>query len=278
MLGRRNGRSYECVIIDLNTQRDFCDPNGLYPVANLEQLVPALRHVVEWAGQNEAPVISSLESHRQWELPRGGLPLLCCIDGTVGQRKVEFTLFANRVCVEADNTLAVPFDLFSDCQQVIFRKRTEDLLANPKADRFLTHLAVDEYLILGNCLESAVKAVTLGLLARNKRVTVVLDACGYWDLATADLAVRQISAKGARILNVEDLVKRTLERRYRCTAYEAYGNGNGHANGNGNGNGNGKANGNGHTKQNGRYGSDADFNGDELRGLLENFTDPRMLE
>jgi len=225
--------------------------------------------VIMWTRANDAPMISSLESHRQWELPRGGVPVLCCVDGSPGQRKVDFTLLPNRVCVEVDNTLAVPFDLFRECQQVIFRKRTDDLLANPKADRFLTHLACEEFVVFGNGLESAVKAVTLGLLTRNKRVTVVLDACGYWDIASADLAVRQVAAKGASVVTISELMARSLTKRLRCGSAEPHGN---------NGS-NGKNGGNGKVPH-GTAGQprSSDRNGEELKGLLDPEHSPRMAE
>ena len=205
---RRNGRVIECVAVDLNTQRDFCDQTGAYPVANIPQLIPAVRRVVAWTRRHHVPVISSVESHRLWEVPSTHRAL-CCIDGTAGQRKVEFTLFPNRVWVEVDNTLAVPTDLFKSCQQVIFPKRTDDLLANPKADRFLTHLVTEEFIVFGNGVECAVKALSLGLLARNRRVTIVIDACGYWDQSLADLALRQIVAKGAKLVTSDELIART---------------------------------------------------------------------
>jgi len=232
MIARRNGRTFECVVVDLDTQRDFCDPQGAYPVANLPGLIPAIRRVIAWTKRNHAPVVSSLESHRLWELPSDGRSLLFCIDGTAGQRKLACTVFASRARVEMDNTLAVPIDLFGQYQQVIFRKRTDDLLANPKADRFLTQLPAQEFVVFGNGLESSVKALTLGLLAREKRVTIVFDACGYWDRSTAELALRQVSAKGAAVVSVSELLARKLDRRYRypITIHDAEGNG-GYANG-----------------------------------------------
>jgi nicotinamidase-related amidase len=228
MFGRRNNHVYECVAVDLNTQRDYCDPDGLCPVGNTIQLVPALQSVMGWIRRNRIPVISSVESHRRWEVPRNGHPVHCCIDGTPGQRKLDFTIFPARIYVEADNTLAVSSDLFAQGQQVVFRKRTDDLLANPKADRFLTHLTVKEYIVFGNGLESAVKALVLGLLARNKRVLVVLDACGFWDYSTANLAVRQMAAKGAELTTVAQLILRRVTRRAQfenCEESDSNGNG-----------------------------------------------------
>jgi nicotinamidase-related amidase len=238
MGGRRNGRAFECVIVDVNTQRDFCEADGARPVANAPLLIGQLRRVVAWAKRNQAPVISSVEAHRPFELSDAGHPP-CCVDGSCGQRKLEFTLFPAHAWLEADNTLAVPPDLFSHYQQVIFQKRTDDLLSNPKADRLLGQLPAQEYILFGTGLECSVKALALALLARGKQVTVVVDACGFWHRATADLALRQIAAKGARLSCVDELRLRKLDRHYRYSLLPEMTNGNGHGHGNGQGNGNG---------------------------------------
>ena len=72
MIRHLNGRAPECVIVDLNTQHDFCDPAGALPVANLQALLPALRRVVRWGEANDLPVISSVESHRSTDVVYGG--------------------------------------------------------------------------------------------------------------------------------------------------------------------------------------------------------------
>ncbi len=210
----RSGRAYECVIVDVNTQYDFCDRAGAFPVANTKELIPALRRVIAWTKRNHAPVVSSVESHRPSELSDNGHPSYC-VDGTEGQRKIDFTVFPLRVIVEVDNTCAVPDDLFHHWQQVLFRKRTEDLLTNPKADCLLTRLPVEEYILFGTGLERSVKTLAIALLIREKAVTVIGDACGYWHKPAADLALRQMAAKGARLISVEQLMTRKLARRHR---------------------------------------------------------------
>lgn len=239
MLARRDGRAFECVVVDLNTQRDFCDARGAHPVANLGDLYGNLRRAVAWAKRNQAPVISSVESHRLWEVPANGSNILCCLEGSSGQKKLDFTLFPSRECADADNTLAVPVDFFRDFQQVIFRKRTDDLLANPKADRFLTQLAVEEFVVFGIGIESSVKALALALLTRSRPVTVVVDACGYWDSGAADLALRQIAAKGAKLITIDSLAGRKLDRSVRYAHVRNGRNGHNGHNGNGNGHHNG---------------------------------------
>ena len=232
MNGRGNGRVYECVTVDLNTQRDFCEGAGALPVTNLGEFIPALRRVIAWAKRNYAPVISSLHSHRPLELPEPDRPVHC-VDGSNGQRKIPFTVFPLSTRIEFDNMLSVPLDLFRHYQQVMFRMRADDLLGNPKADRFLTQLPTDEFIIFGNAIECSIKALALGLLARHKKVTVVVDACGYWSKGAADLALRQMAAKGARLITVDELSARKLSRRRRyrtATVRRTSPNGNGRGN------------------------------------------------
>ena len=150
MVGQVNGRAWQCVLVDLNTQRDFLEPTAVCRVRNGEQLLSTVRRVVAWAKWNHVPVISAVDAHRHAESTHDGFPLHC-IDGTRGQGKIPWTLFGSRVRVEADNTLSLSLDLFESHQQVIFRKRTHDLFSNPKADRFLTQLRAEEF-ILGSKL------------------------------------------------------------------------------------------------------------------------------
>lgn len=213
MLGqpKAQGKCLPCVLIDVNTQHDFLDPGGAWPALNRETLVPALRRVIAWAKWNHVPVVSSVECHWRDEVRPGRAPLHC-LDGTPGQEKVPFTIFASYVKVEGDNTLSVPIDLFRKHQQVIFRKRTNDFFQNPKADRFLTQLPATEFVLAGLGLESAIKAIALGLIARGKSVSVVTEACGFFDRSEGELAARLLEAKGVRMLTANELVARKLPR------------------------------------------------------------------
>jgi hypothetical protein len=106
-------------------------------------------------------------------------------------------------------------DLFANYQQVIFWKRTEDLLSNPKADRLISHAPIGEFLLFGVAIENSVKTLALALMARNKAVTIVADACGFWSEGTADQALRQVEAKGAKIIRVDTLLAQKLDRKVR---------------------------------------------------------------
>ena len=216
MISRNDVYVFECVVVDMNTQTDFCSVGGAHPVMNHESLIRELRRVIAWTKRNGVPVVSSVDSHRERDIQHVDYPP-CCVDGSNGQTKVSFTIMPRSARVEVDNTLSIPLNLFSTFQQLLFRMRDGDLLSNPKADRFLTQLPTRQFLVVGNVLEKAVKTLVLGLLTRHKEVAVVVEACGYWNKPTSELALRQMVAKGATLISVDDLLLRRLSnrRRYR---------------------------------------------------------------
>ncbi len=85
----------------------------------------------------------------------------------------------------------------------------------------MTQLPTEEFLLFGNTLECSIKALTLALLTRHKKVIVVVDACGYWNKACADLALRQMAAKGGFFTTVDQLRTRKLDRSHRYAVTRA---------------------------------------------------------
>ncbi len=159
---------------------------------------------MSWARASRIPIISSIDTHRDNEIRQGIPPH--CLEGTPGQRKLDFTLMRHRRLVETDTTLALPLDLLDSYHQVIFRKRGRDFFANPKADRLLTDLDAAEIIVCGVGLECCVRSLVLGLKARHKQVTLIPEACGSWNCVDGELAARLMEAKGVRILSVDELV------------------------------------------------------------------------
>jgi len=202
---------FKRVLIDLNTQCDFLLPRGALPVANREQIVSNIRRIMSWARLQCVPVVSSLDAHRADESPNG-LPRHC-VDNTAGQRKLPFTLLPRRVLLHGDNTFDVPLDPFRRYNQLIFTKRTRDFLSNPKADRLINEIDARCFVLFGVITEHCIKAASLGLMARGRHVAVVTDACGHWSRPDAELALRQIEAKGAVMITSDELISGAADAR-----------------------------------------------------------------
>lgn len=194
----------EYVLIDMNTQRDFLDPDGAAPVHNREAVTTGLRKVFATAQQYQVPIVSAVDSHRETEPPHDGFPKHC-IEGTPGQRKLTFTLLQKRIFIEANNNLDLPKNLLNNYRQVIFRRRTIDLLDNPKADRLLGGLTDEHLLVFGVGLERSIRRLILCLLARGHKIGFIPEACGYWSETEADLTERLVMAKGTQRVPLADL-------------------------------------------------------------------------
>ncbi|HWL93040.1 MAG TPA: isochorismatase family protein [Phycisphaerae bacterium] len=208
-----NGRrvALERILLDLNTQCDFLLPGGALPVSNRGEIMPRIRQLMNWARLHQTPVISSLEAHRSSETFRGLPPH--CLDRTLGQKKLPFTLMPSRLLLMGDNTSDLPIEPFRKFQQIIFTKRNADFLSNPKADRLINSISPGYWIIFGITATHCVKAVTLGLLARHHKIVVVRDACGYWSAADGEHAFRQMEAKGAMLVATEDVLNGTVAER-----------------------------------------------------------------
>lgn len=245
---RRN--SFNRILVDLNTQCDLLLPRGALPVTNRTEILPNIRRLMSWGRIEAIPVISTLEAHRPGESLQG-LPSYC-IDRTSGQRKLPFTLLPRRLVCTGDNTFDLPFDIFRRYQQVIFTKRKRDFLSNPKADRLVNLVSSHHLVVFGTVAEHCVKAAVLGLLARQHRIAVVTDACGFWSAGDAELAMRQLDAKGAVLVTTEELISGAADERIKASRpmifsdteepQAVHAGGNGHGNGR---NGHAKSNGNG---------------------------------
>lgn len=201
-MGRFLRRRFRRVLVDVDTQYD------LFVQANHDAtaLLGRVRRLMAWARQRHVPVVSTALS-RPYSVSTVRTPGApdACIEGTPGQQKLRYTTLPVRVVFGAENRFDLPRNLLEDYQQVIFEKRSADPFAQPRADRLLTDLKADEFVVFGMGTSTAVKATVLGLLHRGKRVLVVYDAVERSDRRATTMALRQMEAKGARMVTTEYL-------------------------------------------------------------------------
>jgi nicotinamidase-related amidase len=186
------------VIIDVNTQKDFFLDDGRIRVGNRRRILIHIRRLMAMARVRHIPVISISEVHPQ---NNGGF----CVDGTEGQKKLNYTLLNNRASFAADNNTDFPVDLLRKYNQIILHKRSLDPFDEPSIDRLLSEVRANEFIIIGASIEGAIEATALGLLQRGKKVTVVVDAVGARDKQKAKHSLRKIAAKGARLVETRRL-------------------------------------------------------------------------
>ena len=266
-------RRIKRVFIDVDTQRDSMYPHGADYFPQAGRIAPRVARLFRCAKSQGYPVISTTMCLRN-DVSARPRPGNGCVEGTNGQKKPAFALLAKRVSFGTNGGTDLPLKILSRCQQLIFEKRGANPFEHPKLDRLLNQVRASEYVVFGLATEEAVKHTVLGLLARGKQVRLVIDATAGRDRHETEMALRQMLAKGARIITARELAptmqprlasKKTGKRlvitpqtptskiatRLIVAALSAGGNGDGNGNGNGNGkkskvhgdNGNGNGNG-----------------------------------
>jgi len=192
------------IVIDIDTQADFFLAGGSACVRNHRRVISNIRRTVAWARRKNIRMISTIHTNNS----RSGANF--CVPGTDGHMKLSYTIRHSHVGFQADGCTDLPRDILLQHDQIVIEKRCTDPFDEPRVDRMLSELKVDEYIVIGAVTEDAVKAAVLGLLARRKNVTVLTDAVGSHDKAAAQKALRQMEAKGAKLTEAKILYGTSL--------------------------------------------------------------------
>ncbi|MEJ2701536.1 MAG: isochorismatase family protein, partial [Sedimentisphaerales bacterium] len=163
MILQRLKKHRRYLLLDIDTQRDFLLAEGRACVRNHSEVLINIRRIMAWSRRRHVRVISTAEVHPN---NNGASVIPYCIDGTAGQRKIPYTLLTNRASFPADDLNALPAELWRSCRQVVLHKRCTDPFEEPRIDRLLSEVQVEEFVLMGVCAEDAVQATALGLLQR----------------------------------------------------------------------------------------------------------------
>lgn len=211
------------VLVDVDVQFDFCDPEGALYVPNA--LAPTWRALVRWAADGRHPIVGSVDSHAfdAWEFasnsnrgPSGEKPNFPdhCVKGTRGWLKPVETLPERFRFVApggpTDRTSYLVAELSAaEVQAIYFEKEVYSLFANDLAEPFVALLASDrptEFIVFGLATEYCVKAAALGLRERGHRTVVLTDAIAGLDPAAIEIALAEIESAGCELQSVRDVL------------------------------------------------------------------------
>ncbi len=198
------------VLIDVDTQHDFCDPRGALYVAGADALGPAFRALVGRATETGTKIVASIDSHAfdAWEFagaeargPNGEQPNFPphCVKGTAGWLKVEGTLPARSRFVPN-----VRVDELPVADALLLEKEVYSLFANPNAHAVLDRLGAERYIVFGVATDYCVRAAVLGLrdYAPSAEILLVEDAIAAVDPAGGERALAECVARGARLITL----------------------------------------------------------------------------
>jgi nicotinamidase/pyrazinamidase len=216
------------ILIDVDTQHDFCHPQGALFVSGAERLHDAFQRLTARGVAVGAPILGSVDSHAfdAWEFqgapeagPAGERPDFPphCVKGTEGWLKVPGTLaprFRFLPNVPLDDALLASFVQRHQPQQILLEKEVYSLFANPNAERLLDLVRQEEpalrFLVYGVALDYCVRAAALGLVdylrSRSLRgeVLLCLDATASVVPSDGEKALGECQARGVRALSTHE--------------------------------------------------------------------------
>jgi nicotinamidase/pyrazinamidase len=205
------------ILVDVDTQHDFCDPSGALFVKGAEKLAGTFQTLIERAVARGVKIVGSVDSHAfdAWEFagardtgPNGEAPGFPphCVKGTRGWLKVPGTLAERTRFVPNVETDVAPYVARHDPQMILLEKEVYSLFANPNAPEVLKALMAGEetrFYVFGVATDYCVKAAALGLVEWGE-VCLVRDAIAAVDPVNGEKAIAECASKGVRMVTTEE--------------------------------------------------------------------------
>lgn len=197
---------YPMVFVDVDTQADFMLPGGRLYVPGAEKLIPTLARLRDFAEQHGVPILTSTDAHstddpefEQWP-PH-------CVRGTPGQLKVPESLVRRYLVVPQERPSPLTEEELSRYQQWILEKDDLDMFSNPRTEGLVKRLDAEQYVVYGVATEYCVKLAARGLLARQRPVTLLVDAIREIKPEDGQAVLRELEAGGAKLASTENILR-----------------------------------------------------------------------
>ena len=190
---------------DVDTQRDFIEPDGKLYVPGAEAIVPNLERLTRWAEAHGALLIASVCAHHEGD-PEFAQYGPHCLVGTPGQQKIPGTLVPDRVWIP-NRPIELPQNL-ERFRQIIVEKDKLDVFTNPNLAALLQQIGKNRDIVLyGVVTEICVAFTARGLIQRGFRVKCVTDAVRALDERQGQQFFDDIAKAGARLTTTAELLQ-----------------------------------------------------------------------
>lgn len=196
-----------CALLVIDTQNDWGDPQGSFPLPDLAGVVPDIVEAIEVFRAAGLPVVhvvrlykedaSNIDLCRRWQFEQGDLRTV--VPGTWGSQLVASTNPTGAE-LDAEALLAGQVQELTPTEFVIYKPRFSAFRDTPLHD-FLAVRGIDSVVIVGITFPNCVLAAQLSATDRDYRVGLVPSACTQVN----DEGLRAMQNKGVQLMTLEEL-------------------------------------------------------------------------
>jgi nicotinamidase/pyrazinamidase len=189
------------VFVDIDTQRDFLEPEGALYVAGSSAIIANLARLTAFARDHGIRVLASACAHTPDDPELSRFPPHCMI-GTPGQERIPATLISETTALSATDPLPEQLP-----RHVTLLKHNFDVFTNSHADAIVRRYAASQpvFVVYGVATDYCVRAAVSGLLDRGCRVALVVDAIRAIS-ADAEAQVLSSFAERGVLLTMTDVI------------------------------------------------------------------------
>jgi nicotinamidase/pyrazinamidase len=192
------------VFVDVDTQRDFLEPDGALFIAGSTAIRPNLARLTRSARDRGIPILATACAHEEGDPEFAVFPPHCLL-GTPGQTRVDETAWPGGPVLEPGGPIPDPIP-----PHLTIHKQKYDVFSNPDAGRLVERygLGGPTFVVYGVATDYCVRCAVEGLLDRGRRVAIVADAVRAVDPSAEAALLTEFARRGA-LLTVTDIVLQT---------------------------------------------------------------------
>jgi nicotinamidase/pyrazinamidase len=189
------------VFVDVDTQRDFLEPDGALFIAGSEAIRPNLARLTRFAREHGVPILATACAHSEGDPEFAVFPPHCLL-GSPGQERIAETAWPGGLILEAGERPPDPLP-----PHLTINKTQYDVFSNPDADRVIDAYGEESptFVVYGVATDYCVKCAVEGLLNRGRKVALVVDAIRAVDPESEAGLLTKFAQHGA-LLTVTDVV------------------------------------------------------------------------
>lgn len=200
---------------DVDTQRDFMEPDGALYVPGAQDLVPSLERLTRFARRAGITIVASICDHTLTDTEISSSPDLRqtfpphCLRGSRGWEKIPQTRLHEAVVIENRPYPGDEMDrLLSDSEaraEILVKKQRFDVFTNPATEELLRVLHPEKVFVYGVALDVCVDRAIVGLSAFCGRVAFVEDASRALDARAAARCIADWRRRGVEFTSTTAL-------------------------------------------------------------------------